>query len=132
MPDSEGNYSDWGPSTGADNAAVVDEIGPNDDTDYVSSSTATQIDSYTKAALTAVAGSVPAVAVNLRVRDDAAGTPTVSTMLRLSSTDQFGAADSMGASYTYLQQVHDTKPGGGAWSIGDVNNVEFGRRLEST
>lgn len=47
FPAAEGDQADYTPSTGTNNAALVDETPANDDTDYVESSTVGNIDLYT-------------------------------------------------------------------------------------
>lgn len=45
-PNAEGDNQAWTPSTGADNSALVDEVTPNDATDYVSTNTNGRLDDY--------------------------------------------------------------------------------------
>lgn len=125
-PTAEGNYSAWTPSTGIDNSALVDETDPNGDTDYISSSTATNKDSYTHGGIGATSGAVHAVTVNAVGRRDSGGSRAVKSLVRLSSTDANGASKTLLDSYRNHQGIHETKPGGGDWTISDVNNCEFG------
>jgi hypothetical protein len=128
LPNGAGNYTQWTPLSGA-NWQNVDENPCTDDTDYNSSSTAAQKDSFVFPDITPSAGTVYAVAVNLMMRKDDAGTRTVRALARLSSTDSFGSDINVGGSYANYQSILETKPGGGSWSVADVNNSEFGYDL---
>jgi hypothetical protein len=128
LPSGAGNYTQWTPLSGA-NWQNVDENPCTDDTDYNSSSTAAQKDSFVFPDITPSAGTVYAVAVNLMMRKDDAGTRTVRALARLSSTDSFGSDINVGGSYANYQSILETKPGGGSWSVSDVNNSEFGYDL---
>lgn len=128
FPTGAGNYTQWTPSAGS-NWQNVDDNPPNDDTDYNSESTAADKDSFVFGDVTPASGTVYAVAVNLHARKDDAGTRTIRSLARLSGTDAFGVNVNITTSYTNYQQVMETKPGGGAWSITDVNNSEYGYEL---
>lgn len=125
-PTAEGNYSAWTPSSGTDNSALVDETAPNDDTDYVSSTTVTDKDTYTHGGITPTVGTVYAVAVDMHHRKDDGATRTVKSLMRLSATDANGATHDVTSSYAHYQSIHETKPGGGSWTLTDVDNCEFG------
>lgn len=121
----DGNYSQWTKSGGATNCSTVDETTPNDDTDYVATSTVGNIDTYTFS--TPAAGEVvTAVAVNFRVKKSDAGTASVAPLVRAGGTDHAGTDfNPSDSSYLYNQQIYQTNPqGGAAWS--DSNWAEFG------
>ena len=128
FPDGAGTTANLTPSAGS-NFQNVDDNPANDDTDYNSSSTATQKDTFNYAALASTLGAVIAVVVNTVDRKDDAGARTHNHIARLSGTEVDGAAFSPTTSYTNHQTVYATKPGGGAWTIADVNNAEFGYKL---
>jgi hypothetical protein len=130
FPDGAGTTANLTPSAGSNYQNVDDNPG-NDDTDYNSSSTVTDKDTFNYAALASTLGSVVAVAVNTRDRKDDAGTRTHSHLSRLSGTEDVGTAFSPTTSYSIHQTIFHSKPGGGAWTITDVNNAEFGYKLVS-
>jgi hypothetical protein len=112
------------------NYQCVDDNPANDDTDYVSSSTASQKDTYAMADLVSTAGAVVAVAVVSTDRKDDAGARTHSHVVNISGgTEAESAAFSPTTSYSVHQTIFHTKPGGGAWTITDVNNIEAGPKL---
>jgi hypothetical protein len=132
FPTAEGNSSAWTPSTGTDNSALVDETAPNGDTDYTSSSTTSQKDTFVTSNVTPTSGTVKAVQWLADVRKDDAGARTVCPVYRHSSTDYDGTAQSVLSSYTYLRETTLLNPGtGSAWTISDVNAAEFGIKLVS-
>lgn len=130
LPTGAGNYTQWTPSAGS-NYQNVDENPTTDDTDYNSSSTANQKDTFVFGDVTPTAGTVYGVAVNMMMRKDDGGVRTLQALARLSSTDANGATLTVGSSYANYQTIFETKPGGGAFSITDVNNSEFGYELIS-
>lgn len=116
------------PSTGS-NYQNVDDNPANDETDYNSSSNPGDKDTYAMQDLVSTAGAVVAVAVVSTDRKDDAGTRTHSHRVRLSGTESVSAAFSPTTSYVVHQTFFTVKPGGGAWTITDVNNIEAGMEL---
>jgi len=89
LPDAAGNYSEWTPSAGA-GWQCVDEPSMNSDTDYVSSSTAGQRNSYSFGAVPS--GAVKAVQHVTALRKDDAGSRTTKHFVRIAGTDYDGSA----------------------------------------
>lgn len=131
FPNGNGNYSQLVGSDGnsTDNYLLVDETTPNT-ADYVESNVAGDKDTYTYSDLTPTAGTVHGVmVVPYSVKTDA-GTRTVTPTSRLSGTDNDGSAATLSTTGLYVPSgVFETKPGGGAWSISDVNSAEFGVKV---
>lgn len=133
QPASAGNYSQWTPSTGS-NFQNVDETTPNSDTDYNSSATATNKDTFVFPDIPTLSGNILGVQHNLWARKDDAGTRFIAPMSRQGGTDYVSAVThSIGDTYTYHRQVKGANPATtAAWTVADVNtNSEFGYRLES-
>jgi hypothetical protein len=128
LPTGAGNYTGWTPSAGS-NYQCVDENNPNGDTDYVSASAAATADTYAMENVTPTTGTVYAVQTVVRARKDDGGTREIRPRLRLSGTDTNGTTVALGTTYRYWKERFTTKPGGGAWSISDVNSVEAGQEL---
>ena len=127
MPNGEGSHEEWVPNSSVHNYQCVDEI-PLSTTDYVTANTADQQDAYAKAALTTVIGSVKAVAVNVHAQKTAVGPRTMATVATLGSNEEVGATKSLGTDWAWFQQPLD-KPGGGSWTIDDVNDADLGIKL---
>ena len=130
-PSGNGNSSQFVGSDGnsTDNYLLVDETTPNDDTDYVESSTVNDKDTYAYGDLTPTAGTVFGVQVLPYARKTDAGTRTIKSVARLSGTEVDSADKTLSTSYQYLPDIREAKPGGGAWSISDVNSAEFGVKV---
>jgi hypothetical protein len=132
FPDGNGNSSQLVGQDGnsTDNYLLVDEApAPDDDTTYVESSTVGNKDTYTFPDLTATTGTVHAVQILPYARKTDAGTRTIATVARLSGTEVDSADIALAASYAWAGDLRTTKPGGGAWSISDVNASEFGVKV---
>jgi hypothetical protein len=126
FPSTEGSEIDLTPSTGTDNSANVDETSPNDDTDYNSSTNPGDRDKYGMTDLVSTIGSVLAVAVNSMDRKDDSGTRTHSHILDSLGVESVGTAFSPTTTYSNHQTIYESKPGGGALTITDVNAIEVG------
>lgn len=127
MPTGAGNYSQWTPSTGS-NYACVDEK-PPDTADYVAEGTAGDIDTYVVENLTPTGGTVYAVAGNFYCQKNDAGSRQIAIATRLSSTDDAGSGIAVPSSWGFIQDIKATKPGGGSWTVTDVNNCEMGQKM---
>lgn len=129
-PTSDGNYTQFTPSTGTDHYALVDETAPNT-TDYNESSTVGHRDSYGMGNLAALTSqTVYGVQVNAAMLKDDAGARSASTFVRSSGTDGDGASVALGTSQTYVSQVYETNPNGSvAWTETSVNAMESGVRV---
>lgn len=132
-PSGNGNSSQLVGSDGnsTDNYLLVDETTPNGDTDYVESSTVGNKDTYVFGDLATTTGTVYGVQVNPYARKTDAGSRSIVSVARLSGTEADGAAKTLSTSYLFLPDVRETKPGGGSWTITDINNAEFGVKVNA-
>lgn len=133
LPNGNGNSSQLvgSDSNSTDNYLLVDEAAPNGDTDYVESSTVSDKDTYAFGNLTSTSGTVLGVQVLPYARKTDAGTRSIKSVARLSGTEEDSADKTLSTSYAYLKDIRETKPGGGAWSISDVNSAEFGVKVSA-
>lgn len=133
LPNGDGNSSVLVGSDGnsVNNSLLVDEVGPNGDTDYVSSATPGDKDTYAYANLTSTTGTVYGVIVQPYARKDDAGARSIVSVARLSGTEVDGPVQTLASSYAYLPDVREAKPGGGVWTISDVNSAEFGVKVNA-
>ncbi len=132
FPVNEGNYSAWTPSTGTDNSDLVDEsAGPNT-TDYVSSNTASQKDSYTHAAL-GVTGVVNMVEITTWALKDVSGDlRQYKNFMRVNGTDYQGtetATPSAGGLTALVDRWLLNPDTAAAWTVGQVDAMEPGIEL---
>lgn len=130
-PNGNGNTSQLVGSDGnsTDNYLLVDENPPNGDTDYVQSATVDEKDTYAYANLTPTTGSVYGVQLSPYARKTDAGARGLKTVARHSGTEEDSAAQALSTSYAFYSDIRETKPGGGSWSISDVNGAEFGVKV---
>lgn len=133
-PTGNGNSSVLVGSDGnsTDNYLLVDETAPDSDTTYVVSGTATDKDTYAFSNLPDP-GTVHAVKVGFIARREDAGAATIKTVARHSGTETNGPTVTPNTTYSGvgLWGMFNTKPGGGAWSVSDVDGAEFGVEIVS-
>lgn len=129
FPNGNGNSSQLVGSDGnsTDNYLLVDETTTtNATTDYVQSATTGEQDTYTYTNMTALTGTVYGLQIlPYGIKADA-GTRSIYSVARVAGVEENGPIKPLSASATYYPDIRETKPGGGAWSISDVNGAEFG------
>lgn len=133
FPNGNGNSSQLVGSDGnsTDNYLLVDESTPNGDTDYVESSTVGDKDTYAYSNLTPTTGTVYAVQPCVYAKKTDAGVRSMVSVARHSGSEVDSSAFTLNTTYNYFMDVRDTKPGGGTWSISDVNGAEFGAKVNA-
>ena len=131
LPTGNGNSSQLDGSDGnsTNNYQLVDESPPNGDTDYVESATVDEKDTYAFSDLASSTGVVHAVQISAMAKKTDAGARGLKSIARLSGTEVDSSAQSLGTSYLMMLDIRETKPGGGSWTIADVNNAEFGVKV---
>lgn len=126
-----GADADWTPSAGS-NFQNVDEANSNDDTDYNSSTTVGQKDTFAVANVGPAAGTIVNVAVNTIDRRDDPTVHTVSHRVKSSSATQDGTAFTPTSSYLNHQTIFPTDPNtSAAWTVAGRNAANFGYKLIS-
>lgn len=131
FPTGNGNSSQFlgSDSNSTDNYLLVDDPTPDGDTTYVESSSVGDEDTYAYGNLTSTTGTVYGVAPIPYSRKTDSGPRSICSVARLSATEEDSADTALTASYQYSQDIRQTKPGGGAWTISDVNSAEFGVKV---
>lgn len=130
LPSGAGTTTQFTPSAGS-NYQCVDETPPNDDTDYVEDGNIGDKDTYAFQDLTPTSGTVYGVQLGLRARKTDAGGRSIQSVARVGATEVNSADEVLSTSYLYFFDVRETKPGGGAWTISDVNSAEFGQKVSA-
>lgn len=129
MPTGAGANTDWTPLS-PPNFSEVNEIPPDGDTSYVSSSTPGDVDTYAFGNLTAITTGVKGVQVNILNRKDDAGTREIAPVVRSGGTDYTGNTFSVLDNYSTAVQVYEEDPDtSAAWSVAGVNAAEFGQEV---
>lgn len=131
FPSGDGATSGMTGSDGnsVNNSLLVDETNENADTDYVESSSSGTKDTYAMTNVTPTSGSVYAVMPIPIAKKTNAGDRSVKSVARLSSTEVDSAATTLSTDYAACPDIRTTKPGGGVWTITDVNAAEFGVKV---
>lgn len=121
-----GANADWTPSTGS-NFQNVDEANSNDDTDYNSSATPGQIDTYAVANLRAGAGTILGIAINSMVRIDDATIRTCKHRTKSSSATADSSVITPSPTYQNYQTIVDVDPNtSAAPTVAGRNGMNFG------
>jgi hypothetical protein len=130
FPSGNGNSSQWvgSDADSTDNYLLVDETTPST-SDYVDGSNSGDKDTYAFGDLTSTSGTVYGVQIVPYAAKTDAGTRSIASVARLSGTEVDSADETLSASAAYYPDVRETKPGGGAWTISDVNSAEFGVKV---
>jgi hypothetical protein len=110
-----------------DNYLLVDEVPPNT-TDYVSSATIDQKDTYAFSNTT-VAGTVMGVQINSFAQKNDAGTRQMAHVTRR-SIDYDSADMTVGQGFGYYRTLQETDPNtSAAWTTSGVDGAEFGVKV---
>jgi hypothetical protein len=126
-----GTHTDWTPSAGA-NYQCVDETQQNGDTDYVSTATVGDIDTYNFGPLSTTPPAIFAVQTVITHRKDDAGSPTIAPYLKAGSTNHEGTAVAVLDSYSMTVEIFEQDPAtSAAWTPSAVNALEAGVKLVS-
>jgi hypothetical protein len=104
----EGAQSDYTPSSGTDNAAMVDETPANDDTDYIESSTVGHIDYVTVSVSPAIptGSTIHAIGVVTQDKKTDGGTRTARHKIRFGSGPTVANGAAFGPTTSY--EIHKT------------------------
>ena len=132
LPDGDGASSQLLGSDGnsVNNSLLVDEpTAPNGDTDYVESLTLGNKDTYTFQDLVSTSGSIYGVGIYPYAKKTDAGSRSIKTISRLSTTEMDGPERQLGSGYTYLPDYRDGDPTGAQWTIANFNAAQFGVKV---
>jgi hypothetical protein len=134
-PTAEGANSDFTPSSGTDNALLVDESSGtyhDGDTTYVSSNVIGDKDTYVTSDLEITAGTIYAVQTCITAKKDDANLREVAQVIRQGGVDYGGAVDhALNASYLTYVEINEQDPTGSDWTVSSVNGNEYGIEVKS-
>jgi hypothetical protein len=130
VPTSDGASSDFTPSTGSDNFAMVDEDLPDGDTTYNESSTVSHKDIFGLSDLATPSGTIFAVQTRVRARRTDAGAVDLIPSIISDATEDDGATRALGSSYSEFSDIFTADPDGSvAWSDAAVNALQAAYRI---
>jgi hypothetical protein len=130
LPSGAGATAQWDASAGS-NYQCVDDATPNGDTDYVSTSTLNEIDTYAMGNITPTTGTVFGVIRYNYARKDEAGPRSIADVIRSGGVDYANATNhALSTSWQYFTDVYEQNPDtSAAWTISEVNAAEAGQKL---
>lgn len=119
-------YAQWDGSDGnsVDNYALVDEVPPNSDTDYVCTNVVDELDSYQMSTFTLDTGETIKAVIPISYVKRFGTTEQIALGTRYSSTDVVGSDQAPSTSYSYKWERQTAKPGGGSWDQAALDDVE--------
>jgi len=131
MPDSNGTYTDFTRSVGSNDYEAVDANPPDDDTDYIYSST--DEDKSTFGITTGSLETVKGMQLNNRLLLANAGVRTVKPVVRSNGTDYIGGVfPTIISTPLFYSRIYETDPDdSGAWTQTKLEAAEFGLKIES-
>lgn len=128
-PTGDGTHRAWTPSAGTDHYAMVDDLTPNGDTDYLASITPGDRESHAFPALPSMPNPViRGVQHCVNARKDDAGTRQLRSLVVSGATTRVGSTvHTLALSYVSYQELYETDPAtGAAWTVSAINAIEAG------
>lgn len=126
-PNADGTNSDFAPSTGTDDYAVVDEALANGDTDHLSSSTVDHKTTLNFPDAPVPGADILGIQVVCQARKSDAGSAGHRALARISGTDYESAEVGLAASFLMIMSQFAVNPAtSAAWTDAVFNGAEFG------
>jgi hypothetical protein len=114
------------------NYGQVDEVPPNDGTDYVYGTNTSAYDLYNLPASSNVS-SIPAVVLWSRAAKNDAGSASISLGVKYDSdgnstadTESWGSDQALSTTYTYYKRILETDPGSNPWTGARLDALQIG------
>ncbi len=129
IPDSAGDTTGMTPSAGS-NFQCVDEVPPNDDTDYVAAATSGTLDLYnlTTASATSVKGAV----ARARMKKDAAGAKNARILVKSGGTVSNGSDIALGTTYqSYPRNMRQNPVTAADWTPSEIAALQAGQEART-
>ena len=121
----------WTPNSGSDNFSRINEPAMDSDTSYVSTSTATDQDTYDFEPLINTVGTIFGIQLTVAARKDDAGSRVIKQVLKSGGTTDFGADNALpDVTYAYFTDQWILDPNTSAnWTRANVNAIAAGVNL---
>lgn len=127
LPDADGTYLEWTPSTGVTHYTLVDEVPPDENTSYIYTTTSGNRDTFSYSDLTTLSGIVAGVQFNIFANKGTPGLVSITPLAVVSSGLYEGDTVYVSDTYTYYMSIMETNPStSGTWSLSDIDGSEFG------
>jgi len=127
-PNADTATKQWLPDTGTVNFSRVNESTVNT-ANYVQSNVVGNADLYDCVDLVGTPPNVDAVQIVTFAQKSDAGSRSIAIVADLGGTQTVSSDKALAASYAPIVITLPTKPGGGGWSYGDVNNLKVGPKV---
>lgn len=128
IPSADGSNSGMTLSTGTSHFAVVDDVPPNDATDYAYGTGTTEVDTL-NIPNTSNVGTVQAVMLWVRAQKSDAGAGNIATVLKSGATTDTGSDQALSTSWAYYRKVFNQDPNGTInWTASAVDSMEIGAK----
>ena len=132
FPSGTGSLSQFTPTGSVNNWENVDEASPDSDTSYNAADTVGSIDAFTFSDLSAQNAIIMGVQLNNLACKDDAGSRVLHALTRVDGTNYEGADAALSDSYVDHRQIWQQNPAtASAWTETDVNNAEFGYKVQA-
>ncbi len=130
-PDGNGTYAAWTANGAASLYQCVDETSHNGDTDYASSATVNQKQTFTHGDIP-VTATVKFVQQVWVAKKTDAGTRTFAPRIKSGGSEQLGTNIAPGTGYAFYEQSTNLDPATGVtWTASGLNAAEFGEEVTS-
>lgn len=131
LPTAEGDNIDFTPSTGTNNAAMVDENPTDDDTSFVEASGGGSKDLYQYGDVSGVGDLIAGVQINTDVKETDATTFDLVTVCKSGTTESDNVASPIGSTnYVTKTRIVELDPNtAAAWTAAGVNAAQFGIKI---
>lgn len=133
LPTGDGALSQWTPSTAGAHYVLIDDpaTADPDDSDFVSSSTVTNIDLFSFDVITFITGTIFGTQLNIDARLDTAGDRDVKGKIRSGGTNYDGGTFTVnGLTFSTFLDIIELDPDtAAAWTISGLDAAEFGFEL---
>ena len=124
-----GAVTEFTPSIEADNYTMVDEVPANDDTDYVFTDAANQIDTYKVTIPEGAIGNVSSAIWWAQARTIESGGGNIAPVLRIDGINHVAGQKGLDVTYRYVGHVYSVNPATSQpWTLDDLAGIEVGQK----
>lgn len=123
-----GDSTQWTPVGAAANWQCVNQAVPDDDTTYISSNAANQLDLYNTADITLPTGYQIRGVIPIALARVTAVGPQLQLVAAVDAAQSTSDAKTLGTTYRYLWHYFAADPNGQPWTQSTFNNAQFGVR----
>jgi hypothetical protein len=124
IPNADGTYSQWTPSTGTSHYELVDERPPDDDTTFLEAITGTLVDSFDMSTFVLDTNEDIVAMIPFVFAKRGSTTELIALGTRSSGTDSIGSDQSLSTNHDYVWERQTTGSLGAPWNQSYMDSVE--------